>query len=51
MLIWCLKQVKDFIFEFSLSESFFPEKEFLNLYTIVLVSFPLGGFVDEAVNN
>ena len=51
MLIWCLKQVKEFILEFSLSGSFFPEKEFVNLCTIVLVSFPLGGFVDEVVSN
>ena len=51
MLMWCLKQVKEFIFEFSLSGSFFPEKEFVNLHIIVLVSFPLGEFVDEVVNN
>ena len=50
MLNWCLKQTKDFIFKFSTSGSFFSEKEFLNLYTMILVSFPSGGCVDEAVN-
>ena len=31
--------------------SFFSEKELLNLFTMLLVSFPSGGCVDEAVYN
>ena len=51
ILIWYLKQFKDFILKFPISGSFFSEKEFLNLYTMILFSFPLGGCVDEVVNN
>ena len=51
MLIWCLKHVKDFILTFSVSGSFFSEKEFLNLYAMTLFSFPLGGCVDEVVDD
>ena len=51
MLIWCLKQFKDFVLKFSITGSFFSEKEFLNLYTMMLFSFPLGGCVDEVVDN
>ena len=51
MLIWCLKQFKDFILTFSMSGSFFLGKEFLNLCTMILFSFPLGGCVDEVVDN
>ena len=51
MLIWCLNQVKDFILKFSISRSCFSDKEFLNLYTMILFSFPLGGYVDEVVDN
>ena len=51
MLIWCLKQFKGFILKFSISGSFFSEKEFLNLYTMTFVSFPLGGCDDEVVDN
>ena len=51
MLISCLKQVKDFILTFSISGSFFPEKEVLNLYTMILFSFPLGRCVDEIVDS
>ena len=51
MLIWCIKHVKDFIFTFSISGSFFSKKEFLNLYTMILFSFPLGGCADYVVDN
>ena len=40
MLIWCLKHVKDFIFTFSMIqqvEVFFSEKQFLDLYTMILM--------------
>ena len=37
MLICCLK-VRDFILKFSISGSFFSEKEFFNLYTMRLFS-------------
>ena len=40
-----------FIFKFLISGSFFTEKEFLNLYRIMLISFPSGEFVDELVDN
>ena len=32
---------------FSISRTFFSENEFLNLYTMIIFSFPLGGSVDE----
>ena len=51
MLIWWLKQGKDFILKFSISGSFFSEKWFLNLHTMALVSFPSGGCVDKVANN
>ena len=51
MSIWYLKQVKDFIIEFSIIGNFFLEKQFLNLHTRALASFPTGGCVDEDVNN
>ena len=37
-------------FEFLVIESFFKKKQLIN-YTIVLLSFPSGGFVDEVVNS
>ena len=49
MLIWCLKQFKDFILKLSMSGSFFPQRKFLNLYTMILSSFALGRYVDEVV--
>ena len=51
MLIWCLKQVIEFILEFSISGSFFSEKEFLILYTMILSSLLSGGCVDRIVDN
>ena len=51
MLIWCLKQLKDFILKFSISESFFSEKKIWNLYTMIHFSVLLGGCVDEVVYN
>ena len=48
-LIWNLKQVKDFFLNFSKSGSFFSKKEFLNFYTMVLVSFPSGYWVYAVV--
>ena len=51
MLIWCLKHVKDFILTFSISGSFFPEKEFLNLCTMILFSFSFGGCANDVVDN
>ena len=51
MLIWCLKQVKDFILNFSISRSFLSEKEFWNLHTVLLASFPSGVCVDKIVDN
>ena len=50
-LIWCLKNVKDFILTFSISGSSCSEKEFLNLYTMILFSFPICGCFDENVDN
>ena len=49
--MWCLKQFRDVILRFSLSGSFFSEKEILNLNTIILVSFCLGWCVDEVTLN
>ena len=37
-------------FEFLVIDSFFKKKQLIN-YTIVLVSFPSGGCVDEVVNS
>ena len=37
MLIWCLKQVKNFILKFLISGHFFSEKEFLNLYAMIFI--------------
>ena len=51
MLIWCFKKFKDFILSFSISGSFFSEKQFSNLYTMILISFPLGGCDDEIVDS
>ena len=51
MLMWSLKQFKDFILKFSISGRFFSEKEFFNLFTMILVSFPTDGYVDEVVDN
>ena len=53
MLVLCLKQVKDLILEFPVGGSFFSEKTTFRLlyYTIVLVSIPLGGCVDEVVDS
>ena len=44
-------RTKYFILKFSISGSLISEKEFLNLYTLILVSFPLGGCVDEAAHS
>ena len=46
-----LKQVKDFTLKFPITASFFLQKEFLNLYNVILVSFPSGGCVDVVVDN
>ena len=51
MLIWCLKHVKNFILTFSISGSFFSEGKYLNLYTMILFSFPSGEYVDEVGDN
>ena len=51
MLVWCLNQVKDCIFEFSRRGRFFSEKEFSNLYTIIFASFRLDGCVDDDGDN
>ena len=51
ILIWCLKQLKDFILKFLISGNFFSQKTFFNYYTVILVSFPLGGCGDEVVDN
>ena len=32
-------------------EFFFSEKNILNMHTMILVSFPSGGYVDEPVDN
>ena len=50
-MIWCLKQVKDFMIKFSISRSFLLEKNFLDMYIILIVSFPSGGCVDKVGNN
>ena len=49
MLISCLKQVKNFIPKFSISGILFSEKK-MNLYTIILVSFPSSECVDEVID-
>ena len=51
MLNWWLKQIKDFVLNFSKSGSFFLEKEFLNLHTMILVSCSPDGCVDKAAGN
>ena len=51
MLIWCLKQVKDFILKFSTSGSYSSQREFLNFYIMILFSFLSGGCVDEDIDN
>ena len=51
MLIWSLKQVVDFILNFSINGSFFSEKEFFNLNTMILVSFPSCGCIAEVFDN
>ena len=50
MLIWYVKQVKNFILKFSIRGSFSLQKEFLNLYTMILFFSP-GGCVYEDVDN
>ena len=50
MLIWYVKQVKNFILKFSIRGSFSSQKEFLNLYTMILFFSP-GGCVYEDVDN
>ena len=50
-LIWYLKQFNDFTLKFSISGCFSSEKQFLNLYTMIVFSFPLGACVDDVVNN
>ena len=47
----CLKQFRDVILKFSVSGTFFSEKEILNLYTMILVSFGLGWYADEVTLN
>ena len=51
MLNWRLKKVKDFILKSTISGSFLSEKEFSNLYTMIIIYFPSGGCVDEVVDN
>ena len=46
-----MKLVKDLIFQFSINESLFSEKQFLNLYTIIIASFLSGGCIDEVSDN
>ena len=46
-----LKHAKDFILTFSISGGFFSEKGFLNFYSMLLFSFPLGECVDEVIDN
>ena len=51
MLVWCWKQVKDLILGYLISGSFFQKKQLSDYSTIILVSFPLGGYVDEAFDS
>ena len=51
IFIWCLEQLKDSILQFKISGSFFSQKAFWNQVTIILVSFPSGGCVEEVVSN
>ena len=51
ILMWWLKQLRDFILKYSVSGGFFWEKEILNVYTKKLVSFHLAWCVDEVVVN
>ena len=50
MLIWCLKQCKEFILKCPISPSFFSENEVLNLYAMIQFYFSLGRYVDEVVD-
>ena len=45
------KQVKYFIRKFLISGNFFSGKEFSDLYTVVLASFPPGECVDDLLNS
>ena len=49
MLVWCWQQVKDLILEFLISGK--KTTFWLLYYSIILVSFPLGGCVDEVVDS
>ena len=40
-----------FILKFSIRENFFSQKAFLNQYTVILISFPSGVYIDEVVSN
>ena len=51
MLIWCLKQLKNFILKFSIRGGFFLQKAFLNSYIVILVYFPSSGCVDNVVSH
>ena len=46
-----MKLVKELIFQISINESLFSEKQFFNLYTIILASFLSGGWIDEVFDN
>ena len=51
MLIWCLKQLNDFIIiKFQSVEVSF-QKKFLNLHAMIFDSFRSGGCVDEVRDN
>ena len=51
MLIWCLNKWQVLSLNFWQVDSFLQKNEFLNLYTVVLVSLLSGGCTDELVDN
>ena len=50
MLVWCFKQVKDFILKFSISGSFIAGRQNWLIYHNI-VFFTTGWGVDEVVDN
>ena len=50
VLVLRLKHGKDFILNFSVSGTLFSEKQILNLHTVIYVTFPSAGCVDDVDN-
>ena len=47
----CWFDVENIMLKFLISGSFLSEKKISDYYTIILVSFPLGGYVDDIVDS